>query len=217
MDAFFAAIEQRDNPEYRNRPVVVGARPGGRGVVSTCSYEARRFGIRSAMPIGQAYRRCPGAIYLRPDMARYRDASRQLMQLLGEISPLVEPVSVDEAYLDLTGLERLLGPVEEIAAQTRRRVREALDLPCSVGVAPNRLLAKLASEAAKPDGQKVVRPAQVQEFLDPMPVAALRGVGKQTLKVLERLGVRRVEQLRGYPLELLNLHLGQKQAQALLR
>ncbi len=217
MDAFFAAIEQRDNPEFRARPVVVGARPGGRGVVSTCSYEARRFGIRSAMPINEAYRRCPGAVYLRPDMERYSKVSRQLMDLLEGISPIVEPVSVDEAYLDLTGLERLQGDVARIGERTRALVRQQLGLPCSVGVAPNRLLAKLASEAAKPDGLRVVRPDQVREFLDPMPVSALRGVGRQTLKALDRLGIRSVAQLRGYPLQLLSLHLGAASAQALLR
>ncbi|MEW8044567.1 MAG: DNA polymerase IV [Candidatus Sedimenticola endophacoides] len=210
MDAFFAAVEQRDHPEYRGRPLVVGARPGGRGVVSTCSYEARRYGIRSAMPISEACRRCPDAIYLRPDMARYTEASRRVMAVLDEVSPLVEQVSVDEAYLDISGLERLFGSPARIGRLTKRKVFEAVGLTCSVGIGPNRLIAKLASDYRKPDGITLVAPDAVQAFLDPMPVANLRGVGPATLGLLQRLGIRTVAQLRALPLELLQAHLGER-------
>ncbi|OQX30501.1 MAG: DNA polymerase IV [Candidatus Sedimenticola endophacoides] len=210
MDAFFAAVEQRDHPEYRGRPLVVGARPGGRGVVSTCSYEARRYGIRSAMPISEACRRCPDAIYLRPDMARYTEASRRVMAVLDEVSPLVEQVSVNEAYLDISGLERLFGSPARIGRLTKRKVFEAVGLTCSVGIGPNRLIAKLASDYRKPDGITLVAPDAVQAFLDPMPVANLRGVGPVTLGLLQRLGIRTVAQLRALPLELLQAHLGER-------
>ncbi|MES9957145.1 MAG: DNA polymerase IV [Sedimenticola sp.] len=210
MDAFFASVEQRDNPEYQGKPVVVGARPGGRGVVATCSYEARRFGIHSAMPISEAYRRCPHAIYVRPDMKRYSEASRQIMAVLGEISPLVEPVSVDEAYLDISGLERLFGTPRDIGLLTKRKVQDAVGLTCSVGIGCNRLIAKLASDYRKPDGLTVVMPDQNRAFLDPMPVSNLRGVGRQTLKTVKRLGIETVAQLRGYSLEQLQLHFGER-------
>ncbi len=210
MDAFFASVEQRDHPEYQGRPVVVGAMPGRRGVVSTCSYEARRFGIRSAMPISEAHRRCPNAVYLRPDMDRYAAVSRQVMELLNDISPVVEPVSIDEAYVDITGLERLMGTPEEIGRFTKQKIREATGLTCSVGIGPNRLIAKLASEHRKPDGLMVVLPEEVQPFLDPMPVSNLRGVGAKTRQGLERLGIRTVARLRACTLELLQSHFGNK-------
>lgn len=215
MDAFFASVEQRDNPEYQGLPVVVGAQPGRRGVVATCSYEARKFGIHSAMPISEAYRRCPDAVYLRPDMKRYSEASRKVMAVLCEISPLVEPVSVDEAYLDITGLERLFGTPREIGALTKQKVLEAVGLTCSVGIGSNRLIAKLASDYRKPDGLTVVMPDQNQAFLDPMPVSNLRGVGKQTLKTVKRLGIETVAQLRGYSLEHLQPHFGEQGGQHL--
>lgn len=210
MDAFFASVEQRDNPEYRGRPVVVGAMPGRRGVVATCSYEARRFGIRSAMPISEAYRRCPDAIYIRPSMSRYSQASRQVMEVLEEISPQLEQVSIDEAYIDIGGLERLFGSPAAIGKRVRTRVREVVDLDCSVGIGPNRLIAKLASDFNKPGGLKVVPPDEVEAFLDPMPVSRLRGVGRQTLKTVQRLGIGNVQQLRSYSLETLQHAFGSK-------
>ena len=158
MDAFFAAIEQRDDPTLRGKPVVIGAQPGGRGVVATCSYEARKFGIRSAMPINEAHRRCPGAVYLRPDMQRYAAESRAIMQALENISPVVEPVSIDEAFIDITGLEKLLGTAKQIARTTKQRIFEAVRLTASVGIGPNRLIAKLASDYRKPDGITIVEP-----------------------------------------------------------
>ena len=158
LDAFYASVEERDCPEYRGRPVVVGALPGRRGVVAAANYRARAFGIHSAMPIAEAYRRCPDAVYLRPDMARYAGVSRQIFEILRTLSPVVEPVSVDEAYLDLTGLERLVGPPLAVGQAIKQRILEATGLRTSVGIGPNRLIAKLASEHGKPDGLVVVPP-----------------------------------------------------------
>jgi DNA polymerase-4 len=212
LDAFYASVEQRDRPEYRDRPVVVGALPGHRGVVATANYQARAYGIRSAMPISEAYRRCPDAVFLRPDMAKYAQESRQVFRILGSLTPIVEPVSVDEAYLDLTGLERLLGPPEAVGEEIKRRIRRCAGLSASVGIGPNRLIAKLGSEHRKPDGLTVVSPNQVLGFLAPMPVTRLRGLGRQTQKILSGLGIRTVAQLRAVPLRYLEGQLGKKAA-----
>jgi len=209
LDAFFAAVEQRDHPEWRGRPLVVGAEPGRRGVVATCSYEARRYGVHSAMPIAKAVRRLPpDTIYVRPRMERYARVSRQIMAVLETISPRVEKVSIDEAYLDVSGLERLVGPPEVIGARTKARIREAVHLTASVGIGPNRLIAKLASDADKPDGLTVVRPDTVNDFLDPMPLTVLRGLGAKTAPRLERLGLETVGDLRRLSLEELRRRLG---------
>ena len=159
LDAFYAAIEQREHPEWRGLPVVVGAEPGKRGVVATCSYEARRYGVRSAMPISQASRRLPQeTIYVRPRMEDYARVSRQVMGVLESISPVVEKVSIDEAYLDVSGLERLVGPPEVIGRRAKAAIYDAVGLTATVGIGPNRLIAKLASGYRKPDGVTVVRP-----------------------------------------------------------
>ncbi len=210
MDAFFASVEQRENPDYRGRPVVVGALPGGRGVVATCSYEARVFGIHSAMPVSEAYRRCPDAVYLRPRMQEYAKISRRIMQALEGISPVVEPVSIDEAYVDISGLDRLLGSPRDIGRKAKADILAAVGLTASVGIGPNRLIAKLASDHRKPDGLTVVLPDAVEDFLNPMPVGKLRGVGPHTRKTADRLGIQRVAQLRACPLELLKMHFGDK-------
>ena len=212
LDAFYASVEERDCPEYRDRPVVVGALPGHRGVVAAANYRARAFGIHSAIPIAEAYRRCPDAVYLRPDMAKYARVSRQIFEVLGTLTPVVEPVSVDEAYLDLTGLEKLVGPPEKIGREIKRRILEATGLRVSVGIGPNRLIAKLASEHRKPDGLMVVSPDQVLDFLAPMPVANLRGVGRETQKIFARLGIETVAQLRAIPLRYLEEALGKRAA-----
>jgi DNA polymerase-4 len=209
LDAFFAAVEQRDHPQWRGLPLVVGAEPGRRGVVATCSYEARRYGVHSAMPISEAARRLPPeTVYVRPDMDRYARVSRRIIAVLGTISPLVEKVSIDEAYLDVTGLERLVGPPQRIGQQAKDRIRAAVGLTASVGIGPNRLIAKLASDACKPDGLTVVPAEQVRDFLDPMPLGVLRGVGVKTAPRLERLGLRTVGDLRRLPLEELRHHFG---------
>jgi DNA polymerase-4 len=212
LDAFFASCEQLEHPEYRGLPVVVGARPGHRGVVAAASYEARRFGIHSAMPISEAFRRCPDAVFLRPDMEKYRRHSRQVFQILETLAPVVEAASIDEAYLDVSGLEKLLGTPAAIGHEIKQRILDRTGLTASVGIGPNRLIAKLGSEHHKPDGLKVVFPEQVLDFLAPMPVANLRGLGRQTQKVFSRLGISTVQQLRAFPLPLLEQHLGKKAA-----
>lgn len=197
LDAFYAAVEQRDHPEWRGRPVVVGAAPGQRGVVATCSYEARRFGVHSAMPMAQAVRRLPAeTVYVRPRMARYADISQQVMQILESVSARVERVSIDEAYLDVSELEALIGSPLVIGARVKTRIWAAVGLTASVGIGPNRLITKLASEAHKPDGLTVVAAEQIEDFLAPMPFTVLRGVGVRTAPRLERLGVKTVGDVR---------------------
>lgn len=217
LDAFFTSCEQRDHPEYQKRPVVVGAIPGNRGVVAAASYEARTFGIRSAMPIAEAYRRCPDAVYLRPNMEKYRQASRQVFEILGEISPAVEKASVDEAYLDISGLEKIVGSPETIGRKIRQRVRAGTGLTASVGIGPNRLIAKLGSEAGKPDGLKVIPADEALDFLTPMPVRNLRGLGPQTQKIFDRLAIHTVAELRATPVTKLKEHLGPKAAESFHR
>ncbi|MBK5968542.1 MULTISPECIES: DNA polymerase IV [Thiorhodovibrio] len=209
LDAFFAAIEQRDHPEWRGRPLVVGAQPGGRGVVATCSYEARRFGVHSAMPITQAARRLPPeTVYVRPRMAHYAQVSAQIMAVLATISPQIERVSIDEAYLDVSGLTALVGPPRVIGEQVKAGIRQAGGLTASVGIGPNRLIAKLASDYHKPDGLTVVLAEQVADFLAPMPFNVLRGMGAKTAPRLARLGVKTVGDVRALSLETLRQHCG---------
>jgi len=217
LDAFFASCEQRDHPEYQGQPVIVGAMPGNRGVVAACSYEARTFGIHSAMPIAEAYRRCPNAVYLRPNMKKYQQASRQVFQVLMNITPAVEKASIDEAYLDISGLGKLIGPPDTIGCRIRQQIHDSTDLTASVGIGPNRLIAKLGSEACKPDGLIIIPPNQVQKFLAPMPVGNLRGLGRQTQKIFNRLQIRTVAELRTTPLATLKQHLGDKAAISLHR
>ncbi|MGD8842377.1 MAG: DNA polymerase IV [Gammaproteobacteria bacterium] len=217
LDAFFASCEQREHPEYRGRPVVVGARPGHRGVVAAASYEARKFGIHSAMPVSEAWRRCPDAVYVRPDMDKYRRISRQVLGILGTITPVVEVASIDEAYLDVSGLEKLIGTPEMIGCAIKQRVLAQTGLTVSVGLGPNRLIAKLGSEYRKPDGLTVVSADQVLDFLAPMPVANLRGLGRQTQKIFDRLRISTVAQLRAVPLQTLARYLGQKAAESFHR
>ena len=217
LDAFFASCEQRDHPEYRNQPVIVGAMPGNRGVVAACSYEARTFGIHSAMPIAEAHRRCPDAIYLRPDMKKYRQASQEVFKILDDITPVVEKASIDEAYLDLSGLEKIAGPPHTIGCEIRRRIVAATGLTVSVGIGPNRLIAKLGSEAGKPDGLTVIPPEDVLAFLAPMPVGNLRGLGRQTQKIFDQLQIRTIAELRTTPIAILKQYLGEKAAASFRR
>ncbi|RLA27051.1 MAG: DNA polymerase IV [Gammaproteobacteria bacterium] len=213
LDAFFTSCEQRDQPEYRQRPVIVGAMPGNRGVVAAASYEARKFGIHSAMPIAEAARRCPDAVFLRPDMKKYQQASQQIFEILGNITPVVEKASIDEAYLDITGLDKLVGPPEIVGHKIRRMIQDAIGLTASVGIGPNRLIAKLGSEANKPDGLTVVTPDQVLDFLAPMPISNLRGLGRQTQKIFNRLHIQTVTELRAISLQILKENLGEKAAE----
>jgi DNA polymerase-4 len=208
MDAFYASVEILKDPSLRGRPVVVGG-SGTRGVVMSASYEARRFGVSSAMPAARAQRLCPDAVFVPPDFASYRAYSTRLREVLLSFTPLVEPLSLDEAFLDVAGATRLFGPPAAIAEAVRARVRDELSLTCSVGVAPNKFLAKLASAAAKPDGVMVVPAEDVLGFLHPLPVGALWGVGERTHEILERLGVRTVGELAAVPTRVLGRTLGE--------
>ncbi|MGY0005714.1 DNA polymerase IV [Micromonospora sp. I033] len=211
MDAFFASVEVRRRPELRGRPVVVGG-IGPRGVVSSASYEARRYGVRSAMPTARARALCPHAVYLPPDFTAYSAASRAVMRIFRDVTPLVEPLSLDEAFLDVAGARRLFGTPTEIARLIRRRVAEEQELTCSVGVAPSKFVAKLGSTRAKPDGLLVVPAARVLEFLHPLPVAALWGVGERSAEALQRLGLRTVGDLADASPGLLRRAVGEASA-----
>ncbi len=207
MDAFFASVEVRRRPELRGRPVVVGG-AGPRGVVSSASYEARAHGVRSAMPGAQARRLRPQAVFLPPDMAAYAEASRAVMGIFADVTPLVEPLSVDEAFLDVAGALRLFGRPTAIARHIRARVSAEQGLTCSVGVAATKFMAKLASTRAKPDGMLVVSAENALDFLHPLPVDALWGVGDRTADVLRRLGLRTVADVAEAPLGMLRQALG---------
>ncbi|HEY0505463.1 MAG TPA: DNA polymerase IV [Lysobacter sp.] len=195
MDAFYASVEQRDDPSLRGRPVVVAWR-GARSVVCAASYEARRFGVRSAMPAIRAERLCPQAVFVPPDFVRYKAVSRQVREIFARHTDLIEPLSLDEAYLDVTTTRTGLATATETAQAIRAAIREETGLTASAGVAPNKFLAKIASDWRKPDGLFVVRPHQVQEFLAPLPVGRLPGVGKVMEKRLEELGIATVADLR---------------------
>jgi DNA polymerase-4 len=189
LDAFFATVELLDDPGLLGKPVIVGARPGGRGVVSTCSYEARAFGVHSAMPIGEAYRRCPGGVFLPVRMERYCELSRQVMDILRELGPEVIPVSIDEAWLDMSGTGLLYGSPLEAAKLLKRRIREETGLGISVGVATNRLVSKIASGLRKPDGLVIVESGQEAAFMQGLPLAKLWGAGEKTQTRLRESGI----------------------------
>jgi DNA polymerase-4 len=198
MDAFYASVEQHDRPELAGQPVVVGG-SGGRGVVAAASYEARRFGVHSAMPMREALRRCAQAVVVTPRFRRYREISAQVFEVFREFTDLVEGLSLDEAFLDVTGSSGLFGGGEDIGREIRKRIRERTGLTASVGVSHNKLLAKLASEMGKPDGLTVIRPGDVHAMLDPLPVGRLFGVGPKTAAKLEEQGVFTLGQLRAAP------------------
>lgn len=207
MDAFFAAVEQRDHPEFQGKPILIG-HDGPRGVVATASYEARPFGCHSAQPMALAKRLCPQAVVLPVRGERYREVSEQLFAILEQFSPVIEPLSIDEAFLDLTGAERLLGEPVGVAELLRNRVKAELKLTASVGVAPNKFLAKLASDLHKPDGLTVIRPEDVERILPPLPVTKLWGIGKVTADRLEKLRNRTIGDLRQRPAKWLEEYLG---------
>jgi DNA polymerase IV len=198
MDAFFASIEQRDNPEWKGKPVIVGARPGTRGVVSAASYEARKFGIHSAMPINQAYRSCPFGVFVRPRMDAYGAESTRLMEVFTSFSPLVERISIDEAFIDMSGTEKLWGKPPDAAAEISGRILRERSLTCSIGIAPNKFLAKLASDAHKPAGitETPFNPDEIRAWLAPMPVSRIWGIGKITEKTLNQSGIRTIGQMQ---------------------
>jgi len=211
MDAFYASIEQLDHPEYKGRPVIVGADPKagkGRGVVAACSYEARKFGIRSALPISRAWKLCPQGVYVRPRMNRYVEVSQQVMDVFRRYTDLVEPLSIDEAFLDITGSLALLGPADEIARSIKKAIREATGMTASVGLAPNKFLAKIASDLKKPDGLVVLQEDDVDQFLRDLPISRLWGVGPKTEARLHEMGFRTIGQLASASRESLVRTLG---------
>lgn len=207
LDAFFAAVEQRDNPELRGKPVLVGGSVK-RGVVAASSYEARKYGIYSAMPMAEAMRRCPHAIVVSHSMGNYAEASRQFFAILDDFSPHVEPLSLDEAFVDVTGAERLLGDGPTIAREIKKRVKAELELVASVGVAPTKFVAKIASDIEKPDGLCVVTRERLLEFLHPLPLSRLWGVGKVTQDKLHKLNLHTIGDVAGYPEQVLLSRLG---------
>jgi DNA polymerase IV len=214
LDAFYASVESLKDPSFAGKPVVVGG-AGTRGVVMSASYEARGFGIRSAMPAVRARRLCPDAIFVPPDFESYKAHSNRFREILLAVTPLVEPISLDEAFLDVSGAHLLFGEPEAIARKVRREVQDGIGVRCSVGVAPTKLVAKLASAGAKPDGMVVVRADDVDTYLDPLPVRALWGVGEKTAETLGRLGVRTVGDLGRTPVGVLARLMGEQLARDL--
>jgi DNA polymerase IV len=213
MDAFFASVEIRRRPELTGKPVIVGG--GVRGVVAAASYDARRYGVHSAMPASQALRLCPNAVVVRPDHETYRAVSAQVMTILRDVTPAVEPLSLDEAFLDVSGVRRLFGRPVEIAIALRNRMAETLQLTCSIGVAPTKFVAKVASSRCKPDGLLLVPAAEVLSFLHPLPVTVLWGVGTRTAEPLHRLGVRTVADLARLPPDTVRRAVGSAMAEQL--
>ena len=208
IDAFYASVEQRDRPDLAGKPVIVGALPGHRGVVSACSYEARRFGIHSAMPISQAYSRCPEGTFLPVRMKRYIEISQRIMEKLHAFSPSFRQLSIDEAVLDLSGTDRIFGPARLSARRIKDMVLESEGLVLSVGIAPNAYLAKLASEAGKPDGLFEVKPGDEEPFLDSLELKHLWGVGGKTLQRLADLNIDSIPRLRSIPMDSLAAAMG---------
>ena len=211
MDAFFAAVEQLMNPALRGKPIIIGADPRGgkgRGVVSTASYEARRYGVHSAMPISRAYALCPHGIYLRPNGKAYTQYSKKIMEILQQFSPQLEQLSIDEAFLDVTHSIHLWPSITALGEAIKQKIKDETGLTASVGIAPSKAVAKIASDFQKPDGLTIVPPHKVLEFLGALPIHKLWGVGEKTLQQLQALGVQTVSQLREFPLEVLQARFG---------
>ena len=217
MDAFFASVEQRDHPEWRGKPVIVGSGPHERGVVSTCSYEARRFGVHSAMPSRTAYEKCPHGIFVKPNMAAYSKTSDRVFEIFGRFTPFVEAVSIDEAFLDVSGSAHLFGGAVPLAEKLRAAVKEECGVTCSVGVASNRLLAKIGSEQRKPDGLFAMPFDRrgIEAFLAPKPVGIIWGVGKKTAEALARYGYRTCGDIQRADMRFLIRILGDCAAQSI--
>ncbi|MEY2597561.1 MAG: hypothetical protein RL182_644, partial [Actinomycetota bacterium] len=206
MDAFYASVAELDDPSLRGKPVVVGA--GIRGVVLSANYAARKFGIRAAMPVGRAKRMAPNAIFVSPDHHRYSEISARVMEIFQSFTPYVEPLSLDEAFMDITGAQKLLGTPREIGQAIRKRVHDECGITCSVGIASNKFIAKLASGHCKPNGLLEIPDDRVISFLHPLPVSDLWGVGPKTAEQLERLGLRQISDIANTPLETLKRALG---------
>lgn len=208
MDAFYASIEIRDRPELKDKPVIVGGSPTGRGVVAAASYKAREYGVHSAMPASRARRLCPEAVFLPSRIDHYSQVSDQIHTIFKRYTTLVEPLSIDEAFLDVTQSESLFGAAEAIGRRIKREIREETGLIASVGIAPNKFVAKIASDIGKPDGFVVVPEDGIQAFLDPLPVRRLWGIGKVTDRTLEKIGIRTIHQFRDQPRRMLHDLLG---------
>jgi len=208
LDAFFVSVEQVLNPELKGKPVVVGGKPDRRGVVAAASYEARAFGVHSAMPLATASRLCPQAIFIEGNFPRYRDASQKFMAILAEFSPYLEPLGIDEAYLDATGFESIHGSIRQMAEMIRQCVKDKLGLCASIGIASSKVVAKVASDLSKPDGLLEVPVREERSFLKSLPIAKLPGVGKKSEQVLKGLGVSNIGQLAALPLDVLESHFG---------
>ncbi|UCD32461.1 MAG: DNA polymerase IV [Desulfobacterales bacterium] len=198
MDAFYAAIEQRDNPDVAGKCVIVGGL-SGRGVVSAASYEARAFGIHSAMPMFKARQMCPHGIFVRPRMDRYKAVSKKIMSLLEEFSPQIEPVSIDEAYMDISGCERLHGKLRQLAVNIKETIKKTVNLTCSMGIGPNKFIAKIASDMNKPDGLTIIMPDQTARFLENLPIHKVPGVGETKRRQLENMGITTLGNVKTYP------------------
>ena len=214
MDAFFASVELLHHPEWRGKPVIVGSGPHERGVVSTCSYEARKFGVHSAMPSRTAYERCPHAIFVRPNMHLYQEVSDKVFEIFGHYTPFIEGVSIDEAFLDISGTIHLYGSARTLGEALRREIRETCGVTCSVGIAPNRLLAKIGSELNKPDGLTLMpfEPDEIARFLAPRPLGILWGIGKKTAAALRPYGLNTCGDLQRTPAARLEKILGSRSA-----
>jgi len=209
MDCFFAAVEALDHPEYRGKPLIVGGqRDSPRAVVSTCSYEARKYGVRSAMPISQAARLCPDALFVTGNMRRYTDVSQQIMECLAEFTPRIQQISIDEAFLDMTGCEHFYNNAQAMGLSIKQQIREKTGLTASCGIAPNKFLAKLASSKSKPDGLLVITADEVGDLLAPLPVRELWGVGERGEQELARYGITTVSDLRAWPAQWLAERFG---------
>jgi len=208
LDAFFVSVEQVLNPAQRGKPVVVGGDPGGRGVVACASYEARAYGLKSGMPLGKAHRLCPHAIFLSGSFHRYGDASEKFMAILSEFTPDIEPLGLEEAYLDLTGFESLYGPAKETALRIKQRIKDELGIAASVGIASSKIVAKVASGVSKPDGLIEVPLGREQAFLAPLPVNKLPGVGAKGEKVLKKMGIKTIGELSRLPLSFMKQTFG---------
>jgi nucleotidyltransferase/DNA polymerase involved in DNA repair len=211
MDAFFAAIEQREHPELQGKAVIVGADPRkgqGRGVVSTCSYEARKFGVHSAMPISQAYKLCPHGVYVPPNGSLYSQVSKEIFKIFYNFTDLVEPLSIDEAFLDITGSINLFETSEAIGRLLKTQIYKEQKLTASVGIAPNKFLAKIASDLEKPDGLVRVDPDKITQFLDPLDISKMWGAGRKTLEHLHKFGIHKFSDLAQFPLTILEQTFG---------
>ena len=208
LDAFFVSVEQALNPELKGKPVVVGGKPDRRGVVASASYEARAFGLHAGMPLITARRLCPQAIFIEGSFTRYREASQRFMAILADFSPYLEPVSLDEAYLDVTGFESIHGSIHQMALAIKQRIKDELGLSASVGIASGKVVAKIAAELSKPDGLLEVAAGEERSFLAPLPIAKLPGIGKKTEGILNGLGINTIGQLANMPLSALKGHFG---------